>query len=51
MNVNKVLLILTPTIYGIIFHYAWNSYPAIVITIGISLTIHMLYVFFDLIDY
>lgn len=47
----KLLLILMPTIYGIIIHYGWNNYPAIVITIGISLIILMLDMLFDLMGY
>ena len=45
-----ILLIILPSIYGVIIHYGWNNYPAIVITIGVSLAIFMLHIFFDLLD-
>lgn len=47
----KLLLILIPTIYGIIIHYGWNNYPAIVIAIGFSLIILMIDMLLDLMDY
>lgn len=46
-----VLLIILPSVYGVIIHYGWNNYPAIVITIGVSLAILMLHIFLDLLDY